>query len=74
MKLPEDAVDQAIDAFRVFDINNSGKINQNVLKDILFNLVDGYSEEDIQNIFKLTNPDIDGNFDYEEFITTWKFQ
>ena len=72
--LPEDAVDQAIDAFRVFDINNSGKINQNVLKDILFNLVEGYSEEDIQNIFKLTNPDINGNFDYEEFITTWKFQ
>ena len=72
--LPEDAVDQAIDAFRVFDLNNSGKINQSVLKDILFNLVDGYSEEDVQNIFKLTNPDIDGNFDYEEFITTWKFQ
>jgi Ca2+-binding EF-hand superfamily protein len=72
--LPEDAVDQAIDAFRLFDINNSGKINQNVLKDILLKFVDGYSEKDVQNIFKLINFDMDGNFDYEEFITIWKFQ
>ena len=72
--LPEDAVDQAIDAFKFFDIDNSGKINQNVLKDILLKYVDGYSEKDVQNIFKLINFDMDGNFDYEEFITIWKFQ
>jgi Ca2+-binding EF-hand superfamily protein len=72
--LPEDAVDQAIDAFKFFDIDNSGKINQNVLKDILLKFVDGYSEKDVQNIFKLINFDMDGNFDYEEFITIWKFQ
>ena len=72
--LPEDVVDQAIDAFKFFDIDNSGKINQNVLKDILLKFVDGYSEKDVQNIFKLINFDMDGNFDYEEFITIWKFQ
>ena len=72
--LPEDAVDQAIDAFKFFDIDNSGKINQNVLKDILLKFVDGYSEKDVQDIFKLINCDMDGNFDYEEFITIWKFQ
>ncbi len=72
--LPEDAVDQAIDAFKFFDIDNSGKINQNVLKDILLKFVDGYSEKDVQDIFKLINFDMDGNFDYEEFITIWKFQ
>ena len=72
--LSEDAVDQAIDAFKFFDIDNSGKINQNVLKDILLKFVDGYSEKDVQNIFKLINFDMDGNFDYEEFITIWKFQ
>ena len=72
--LPEDAVDQAIDAFKFFDIDNSGKINQNVLKDILLKFVDGYSEKDVQDIFKLINFDMDGNFDYVEFITIWKFQ
>ena len=72
--LPEDAVDQAIDAFKVFDIDKSGKINIQVLKDILLKYVEGYSEDDVQNIFKLINFDMDGNFDYEEFITIWKFQ
>ena len=72
--LPEDAVDQAIDAFKVFDIDKSGKINIQVLKDILLKYVEGYSEDDVQNIFKLINPDNNGDFNYEEFITIWKFQ
>ena len=38
------------------------------------NLAEGYSEDDVQNIFKLINPDNNGDFNYEEFITIWKFQ
>ena len=72
--LPEEAVDQAIEAFKFFDVKKNGKINIQVLKDILLKYVEGYSEDDVQNIFKLINPDNNGDFNYEEFITIWKFQ
>ena len=72
--LPEDAVDQAIEAFKFFDVKKNGKINIQVLKDILLKYVDGYSKDDVHNIFQLINFDNNGDFNYEEFIDIWKFQ
>ena len=72
--LPEDAVDQAIEAFKFFDVKKNGKINIQVLKDILLKYVDGYSQDDVHNIFQLINFDNNGDFNYEEFIDIWKFQ
>ena len=72
--LPEDAVDQAIEAFKFFDVKKNGKINIQVLKDILLKYVDGYSQDDVHNIFQLINVDNNGDFNYEEFIDIWKFQ
>jgi Ca2+-binding EF-hand superfamily protein len=72
--LPEDAVDQAIEAFKFFDVKKKGKINIQVLKDILLKYVDGYSQDDVHNIFQLINVDNNGDFNYEEFIDIWKFQ
>ena len=72
--LPEDAVDQAIEAFKFLDVKKKGKINIQVLKDILLKYVDGYSQDDVHNIFQLINVDNNGDFNYEEFIDIWKFQ
>ena len=51
--LPEDAVDQAIEAFKFFDVKKNGKINIQVLKDILLKYVDGYSKDDVHNIYQI---------------------
>ena len=70
--IPDEDIDKVIDAFSFFDKKNSGKMNENDLKDILEK--NDFEENDINQILKLIQYDHIGNFDYDEFVRNWKFQ
>ena len=71
--LPNDGVEEVKNAFSFFDPNETGKISTEELKNILRKEND-FSEEDIENIIKVADPDDCGLVDFENFVDTWKFQ
>ena len=71
--LPNDGVEEVKNAFSFFDPNETGKISTEELKNILRKEND-FSDEDIENIIKVADPDDCGLVDFENFVDTWKFQ
>lgn len=55
-------------AFRVFDIDGNGVIDENELKITMFNLGENLSDGDVKQMIKLADRNGDGKIDYEEFI------
>lgn len=55
-------------AFRVFDIDGNGVIDENELKITMFNLGENLSDCDVKQMIKLADRNGDGKIDYEEFI------
>ena len=72
--LSKDNVNELLDAFKVFDVNNTGKISVKNFKKVLVNIGKNFSEEEADDIIKYINVDKNGNIDIEEFIQVWKFQ
>jgi Ca2+-binding EF-hand superfamily protein len=63
-----------MDAFKIFDINNTGKISVKNLKKILVKIGQDFTEEEADDIIKYIKVDKEGNIDIEDFIQNWKFQ
>ena len=73
-KMVEDTIDNTcndddvISAFRVFDRNRSGFIPAADLREIMRNLDQKLTENEMNEIIKMADIDGDGRIDYEEFI------
>jgi len=52
-------------AFRVFDIDGNGVIDENELKVTMFNLGENLSDSDVKQMIKLADRNGDGKIDYE---------
>ena len=72
--LSKDNVNELMEAFKMYDINNTGKISAKNLKKILIKIGQGFSEEEADDVIKYINVDKEGNIDYADFIQVWKFQ
>ena len=72
--IPDNFIPEIVEAFKVFDKNNDGKISCKELKSLLVNLTGEYKDKDVDELFKILDVDIDGNITIDEFINTWKFQ
>jgi len=71
--IPADGVDEVKQSFSFFDPEETGKISTKDLKNILM-AQDDYTEEDVQKVITLADPDEIGIIDYDNFIDVWKFQ
>ena len=72
--LSKDNVNELMEAFKMYDINNTGKISAKNLKQILVKIGQGFSKEEADDVIKYINVDKEGNIDYADFIQVWKFQ
>ena len=72
--LSKDDVNDLIEAFKIFDINDTGKISVKNFKKILVKIGQAFSEEEADDVIKYINVDKEGNIDYADFIQNWKFQ
>ena len=72
--LSKDNVNELVEAFKIFDINNTGKISVQNFKKILVKIGQAFTEEEADDVIKYINVDKKGNIDYADFIEIWKFQ
>ena len=72
--LSKDNVNELVEAFKIFDINNTGKISVQNFKKILVKIGQAFTEEEAEDVIKYINVDKKGNIDYADFIEIWKFQ
>ena len=72
--LTKENVNELLEAFKVFDINNTGKISVKNLKNVLMNYGNEFKENEIDEIIKYIDVDKSGNIDIEDFVNHWKFQ
>ena len=72
--LPKEEVNDLLDAFKYFDIKNTGKISVKNFKKVLVDVAKGFSEEEADDILKYIDIDREGNINIKDFIQVWKFQ
>ena len=72
--IPDNFIPEIVEAFKVFDKDNDGKISCKEFKELLVNLSGEYKDQDVDELFKILDLDIDGNISINEFINAWKFQ
>lgn len=63
---------EAVEAFRLFDKENTGKISINDFKHIMLNLSDGFTSVEITEFLKLADRKNDGFIHYKEFVDFMK--
>ena len=74
LSLPKENVNELLEAFKVFDINNTGKISVKNFQKILVDIGQEFNEEKADDIIKYIDVDRDGNINIQDFIQNWKFQ
>ena len=72
--LPNESVNELYEAFRVFDVNNTGKISVKNFKNVLVNIGEEFNEQEVDDILKYIDVDRDGNINIKDFIEVWKLQ
>ena len=72
--VPQTTVEEVVEAFKIFDKDNSGKISRDEMKTILLKFTDDFNEEEVEEIFHLIDTDNSGEISYAEFAEVWKFQ
>ncbi len=72
--IPDNFIPEIIDAFKVFDKNNDGKISCKEFKNLLVGLSGEYKDKDVDELFKIVDLDLDGYITINDFINNWKFQ
>ncbi|KAL4497020.1 hypothetical protein ABPG72_002176 [Tetrahymena utriculariae] len=63
-----DHEEELMEAFRVFDKNNTGLIESQVLKHLVKGLGEPLSEEETEVMIKEANPDTSGQIRYADFV------
>ena len=72
--LAKEEVNELLDAFKVFDLKNTGKISVKNFKKVLTDIGQECSEEEVDDILKYIDIDRDGNINIKDFIQVWKLQ
>ena len=72
--IPQTKVEEVVEAFKIFDKDNSGTISLDEMKKILLKYTTDFTESEIEEIFKLIDTDQNGFISYAEFADVWKFQ
>ena len=72
--LPKEEVNDLLESFKVFDINNTGKISVKNFKKVLVNIGQEFNEDEVDDILKYIEVDREGNINIKDFINMWKFQ
>lgn len=67
-------IDEVLEAFKVFDLDNSETITLKELKNVLVKYSKDFTEEECEELFKMIDKDGSGEISYEEFVNAWKFQ
>ena len=65
-----DGEEEVLKAFKVFDKDGNGLININELKDIILNMGNNWSENEINEMLAEADIDMDGYINYEDFVRT----
>ena len=65
-----DEEEEVLKAFKVFDKDGNGLININELKDIMLNMGNNWSENEINEMLAEADIDMDGYINYEDFVRT----
>ena len=63
-----DAQDEMVEAFRAFDTDGSGFISREELKNVIENLGEDMTDEDVEQMITESDVDGDGRVKYEEFV------
>jgi calmodulin len=64
----ENAEDEMIEAFKVFDSDGNGMISSDELRQIMDNLGEKLSKEEVDEMVKEADIDGDGQINYQEFV------
>ncbi|ESN98600.1 hypothetical protein HELRODRAFT_106870 [Helobdella robusta] len=64
----EDKEEHLRAAFRTFDQDNSGKISAQELRQVMINLGEKLTDQEIQEMIDEADCDGDGQINYEEFV------
>lgn len=72
--VPQDKVNEVVEAFTIFDKDHDGKITLDEMKNILLKYGKDFNEEEVEEIFRLIDTNNDGSLSYAEFADIWKFQ
>ena len=64
---PEDVI---LKAFKVFDPENKGLIHKNYIGQVLKTNADRFNDEELAQMFSLSEPNSDGMFDYKDLCYT----
>jgi len=64
---PEDVI---LKAFKVFDPENKGLIHKNYISQVLKTNADRFNDEELAQMFSLSEPNDDGMFDYKDLCYT----
>jgi calmodulin len=62
--------EEIINAFRVFDKNDSGIITASELKHVMTTIGDKLTDEEVDALIREADIDGNGNINYEEFVRT----
>ena len=65
-----DEAEEVLKAVKVFDKEGNGLININELKDIMLNIGNNWSEDELNEMLGEADIDMDGYINYEEFVRT----
>ena len=72
--IPDNFIPEIVEAFKVFDKDNDGKISCKEFKELLVNLSGEYKDQDVDELFKIVDLDLDGYITIHDFVNNWKFQ
>ena len=67
-------MNELLDAFKVFDVRNTGKISVKNFKNVLVKIGQDFNENEVDEILKYIDVDRDGNININDFVQVWKFQ
>ena len=68
--LSKEEIKELLDAFKVFDINKTGKISVKNFRNVLINYGQEFNEEEVDEILKCIDIDREGNIIIKDFINT----
>ena len=71
--VPEEQVNDIVDAFKIFDLDDNGYITASEFKNILCKFGGEFSPQEVDEIFNMVDLNHDGKLDYAEFIDLWKY-
>ena len=72
--LPDENINELLEAFKVFDIKATGKISVKNFKNVLVNIGQQFNEDEVDEILKYIDVDRDGNITIKDFVQVWKYQ